>query len=445
MNSEHNPVALLVGQLQNAWQQQVVPEPQIRWVRWVIKPEQARLYEGFLKLESTEHGSIPDIPVVLLTPFEDSKYHSKALIQDWISSYEKDQNTQERLASNALTNDWNLSYFKEKLNDDSADFDQLLLELLKNFQKAMPDAKRHLVLCLFPYTIQSVAVYQNWMDTLLGLGLPEKTRLMVFDQVEQNYFEPLQTKYKTLAKSLSVSLDLDGAMQKLARSGDPNDPEVQFRQCMLEMGNSAAKNNRKRLHLWGEKGLEVTQKSGNKTAFATAHAVYAGMLFQFKEYDTIDRLLQRGCTIAKQAKQAGDETVNAILLQIQGYMAASAHHQKDIDKATDLFCEQAEMAAAFRMGQQALSIYCTAYTLIQKKNPDRYNEVLKRAYTYGKGLPLETLRSSAMLQVAWDYYNATETDIQKKIDVFMKELEGKAWKEKIASQEQALKAGISLT
>ncbi len=445
MNSEHNPVALLVGQLQNAWQRQVVPDEQIQWVRWIIKPEQARLYEGFLKLESTEHGAIPDIPVVLLTPFEDSKRHSRALIHDWVSNYEEDQKTKDRLTNDAMTLEWDLPYFKQKLKEESGDFNQLLLELLKKFQRALPDTRRHLVLCLFPYTIQAVEDYRNWMETLLAIGLPQKTRLMVFDQVEQNYFEPLQAKYKTIAKSLAVTLDLDGAMQKLARSGDPNDPEVQFRQCMLEMGNSAAKNNRKRLHHWGEKGLEVTQKTGNKTAFATAHAVYAGMLFQFKEYDTLDRLLKRGLSISKQAKQAGDETINAILLQIYGYMAASAHHQKDIDKATDLFCKQAEMAATFGMGQQALSIYCTAYTLIQKKNPNRYNKVLKMAYTYGKGLPVETLRSSAMLQVAWDYYNATETDIQKKIDAFMKELEGKAWKEKIASQEQAVKAGISLT
>ena len=191
---------------------------------------------------------------------------------------------------------------------------------------------------------------------------------MVFDHRPENYFEPIQLKHKEISKSLFVDLDIDAAMKKIALSGDPNDPEVQFRECVVEMGNSAAKNNRKRLHLWGEKSLEVSQKTGNKASFATAHAMYAGMLFQFKEFDTIDKLLHRGLTIAKQGKAAGDETVNAIILQLYGYMAASAHHQKEIEKATDLFCEQAALAASFGLGQQALSIYITAYTLIKKKN-----------------------------------------------------------------------------
>ncbi|SIT01266.1 hypothetical protein SAMN05421766_10712 [Zobellia uliginosa] len=445
MNNEHNPVALLVTQIQQKWLQDVSPHDEVNWVRWLIKPEQARLYEGFLKLESSPHGIIPDIPVVLLTPFVDSKVHSKNLISDWLESFKNDERLKEQIEGNFLQFDWDPDYFKQKLKNKEGDFDSLLIEFLASFQKALPNPEQHLVMALFPYTVQATEDYKNWMETMLGLGMPPKTRLMVFDHHPKNYFESVQIKHKATCKSLWIDLDLDGAMKKIAMSGDPNDPEVQFRECMIEMGNSTAKNNRKRLHLWGEKGLEVTQKTGNKTAFATAHGVYAGMLFQFKEYDTVDKLLRRGLAIAKQGKASGDDTANAIILQLYAYMASSAHHQNEIEKATELFCEQAELAISFGLGQQALAIYINAYTLIKKKNPPRYKELLKRAFDYGRTLPEEQLKSSGIGQIAWDYYNSTQGTTLRTIDSFMVDLEGKDWKQKMERQAQNMKNSISIS
>ena len=69
MLSEHNPIAELVHQIQQKWIDEASPFQNLKLVRWLIKPDEARLYEGFLKLESTEHGAIPEILVAMLTPF----------------------------------------------------------------------------------------------------------------------------------------------------------------------------------------------------------------------------------------------------------------------------------------------------------------------------------------------------------------------------------------
>ncbi|WP_276166944.1 hypothetical protein [Zobellia alginiliquefaciens] len=443
MNSEHNPVAQLVSQIQQKWIADIAPNEHIKWVRWVIKPEQARLYEGFLRLESSSHGSIPDIPVVLLTSFQDSKVHSKMLIKDWLNNFEKDEKIQENIKNGKLELAWDIAYFKEELQKDDIDFNALLIELLGSFQKSLPDTEQHLVLSLLPYTIQSTQNYNDWMDTLLAIGLPDKVRFMVFDHIPENYFEPIQIKYKDVAKSLLVDLDLDGATKKIALSGDPNDPELQFRECMLEMGNSAVKNNRKRLHLWGEKGLEVTQKTGNKASFASAHTVYAGMLFNFKEFDTIDKLLQRAMTIAKQGISSGDESVKPIHLQTYGFMAASKQHQNEAETATDLFCQQAELAISYRMVQQALTAYMTAYTLIKKKNASRHREIVAKAYNFARTLTPEELKTSPIGHIALEHHSLSNPEVQRKIDSFMTELENKNWKEQLQIQEQNLKTSVS--
>ena len=63
MTYEHNPVIELLRQIQRKWTDDVSLFPKLKLVRWLIKPEEARLYEDFLKIESTEHGAIPEILV----------------------------------------------------------------------------------------------------------------------------------------------------------------------------------------------------------------------------------------------------------------------------------------------------------------------------------------------------------------------------------------------
>ncbi|MBU2998083.1 hypothetical protein KO500_16700 [Cellulophaga baltica] len=442
MNNEHNPVAQLVTDIQQKWLKEISPYPHLQWVRWIIKSDQARLYEGFLRLESTPHGAIPDIPVVLLTPFENSNIHSKHIIRDWLDNFEKDQKTQDKITKGHLNFVWDFQYFKKELQQKNTNFDVLLVELLKSFQEALPNSENHLTLALFPYTVQSPSDYKLWMDKLLTLGLPIKTRLMVFDYEPENYLESLQIKFKSVSKSLIVPIDLEGAMKKIAINGDPNDPELQFRQCMLEMGTSVTKNNRQRLHQWGQKGIEVTQKSGDKSSFATAHTVYAGMLFNFKEFDTIDKLLKQALTIGKQALNSGDNTAKAIVLQTYGFMASSMQHQKNIDAAADLFCKQAEVAISFQMVQQALAAYITGYTLVKKKRKKRYKVIVQEAYEFGITLTEEELKTSSLNIVALEYYSFSDKKTQNKIDAFMNVLEDENWKEKLAREQANFKAGI---
>src|SRR6185295_5733161 len=90
MNTEHNPIAVLVSKIQQKWMQEVHPFKELKLVRWIIRSEQARLYEGFLKLESSPHGSVPEVFVVLLTPFEEKKTFSKKLITHWLDQYKEE-------------------------------------------------------------------------------------------------------------------------------------------------------------------------------------------------------------------------------------------------------------------------------------------------------------------------------------------------------------------
>ena len=87
--NEHNPIAQLVNKIQQTWQEKISGRAELRFVRMLIKPEEARVYEGFCKLESSPHGRLPEVFVTQLTDFEAEDSFSGALIKDWLQTYDQ--------------------------------------------------------------------------------------------------------------------------------------------------------------------------------------------------------------------------------------------------------------------------------------------------------------------------------------------------------------------
>ena len=441
MNNQHNPIAQLITSIQEKWLNEVSPHEHIKLVRWMIKPDQARLYEGFLRLESTPNGSLPEVPLVLLTHFESETTYSNHLIKDWIENFKKDETLHKDLSDRGITLDWDIEHF-EKQHENVSDHDLLLLEMLSTFQKAMPDNKLPLVLSLYPYSVSSPEAYAKWINQMMQIGLPDRTRLMVFDYAHENYFNQVFKTHTEQSKSLSVPLDLQGAINKIASSGNPNDPEVQFRKCMIEMSKAVSKNKLNSLHHWGEKGMAVTQKTGQKSAFATAHVIYAGNLFHFKEFEQIDTLLKKGITIAKQGVKAEDQACISVLIQAIGFSASSKQLQKQKEEAADLFCKQADTAITHGFAPQALSAWWLGYNVIKKRDKKRYKTLVQKAYEYGITQKPELLQSTCMAYIAADYYNIADKNsddtLCAKIHLFMTEVENETWRETVEEHRKEM-------
>ena len=159
MNNEHNPIAQLVSKIQNKWNSDVTPHGHLRLVRWLIIPSQARLYEGFLRLESTAHGSIPDMVIALLTPFKSTERHSSTIIKDWIESYRKDSENIESYAKNNPDFVWDPGNFEKKISKEAYQNNLLFIEMAKAFQEALPERNRVLTFALYPYSIEDTKEY----------------------------------------------------------------------------------------------------------------------------------------------------------------------------------------------------------------------------------------------------------------------------------------------
>ncbi|MFD2726302.1 hypothetical protein [Hyunsoonleella rubra] len=441
MSNEHNPIALLVSKIQQTWNSEISPHQDINLVRWIIKPEQSKLYEGFLKLESTPHGNIPDMLLVLLTPFSSIEHHSKQIISEWAKAYREYQATTNQSDEKKNTSNWDVDAFEQQLTDNSDSNNQLLVKMITSFQNSLPE-NRPFTLALFPYTVEDTKAYSKWLHSILKQGIPPNNRLMIFDHANERYFDYLCDKYEISSRSLAVPLDLEGAVSKLANSGDPNDPEIQFRQCILKMSKCVKNKNMTELQKWGEKGLLITQKTGIKSMYSTAHIIYAAMLFNFKEFELVDTLLMKGLALAKQGLKAGDDVCKSLIIQYYGFQASSKQLQKKYEEATNLFCKQADTANEIGYPQQSLNAWWMAYSSIKKLDKERYKLIVEKAYKNGIKLDKDTLKSTSMGFIAADYYNildgTKESDTCLEINQFMFDLEGENWKADVETQRKAL-------
>lgn len=433
MLSEHNPIAELVYQIQQKWIEEASPFPELKFIRWLIKPEEARLFEGFLKLESTEHGVIPEMVVAMLTPFRHEETYSRDIINDWIKAYKDDKKTQEKLNAKGIIHTWQPETFITNATEENTNEDLHLLKMIKSFQQDLPDKSIRLVVALFPYSVHNMDGFMRWLNTMLKKGIPDEISFMIFDHVGENYFDNFFEKNTDTTKTIHVNLDMDGAVSKIAKIGDANSPEVKFRECILEMGKALQNNNRTRLDEWGEKALLVTQKSGLKSMFAAAHIIYAGMLFNFKQFDKIDPLLNKGLAIAQQGLKLDDMACRPLLIQLYGYIAASKQHQKKMPEAINAYEKQGDTAITYQLPGMALAPYQQAYTLSKKNLPKQYEELIEKAFTTGITLQKDEQVSSNFAAVAYDYFNwhqqnqrwdeATATDNK------LKEIFGEDWKD----------------
>jgi hypothetical protein len=441
MNTDHNPIAELITRIQNKWTKEASPFPEYKVVRWLIKPEQARLYEGFLRLESTEYGTIPEVLITMLTPFENKETYVSALMHEWDKAYNEDVNTQKKLEEKGKAR-WTPDSMIENIrgnnhNNSHNKYDEFnidgLLKMLSHFKQTMIGDDMGLVIALFPHSIQDMGAMNLWLNQLVKMPFPENIRFMIFDHAGENYFKYALKNNPDKIKTLICELDLDGAISKIAKMGNPNSPEVKLRECILEMGKGVQSKNKHHVHIWGQKALDATQKSGSASMYATAHILYAGMLFNFRQYEKIDLLLEDGLPIAEKGLQTEEAASRPLVVQYYGFKAASKQLQGRYRDALFAYEQQASKAVEFHLTGLALTPLRQAYDLSKKHQPERYDELITKAFAVGKSLEKEEQLNSSFPVIALDYLQWLEmkrmTEKTLSTELEMIQLLGPDWKE----------------
>lgn len=429
--NEHNPVALAISMLQEKWRN-AVKDSDYRFVRWVIERENADIFKGFLKLESTPHGSLEETFIILFTPFETPYAFAYALANDWLEIFEHE------MQQGTLPQWDDLADLKEELQTLSSDANyqgediRFLMKLLKSF-KQYEGKKAKLVVGLLPYAVAESKQYVKWLDSVL-YQLPNGLMIMTVDYCGHETQERLFGKENPERISLMAKnlFDANKIYRQLATAGNPDDPQVVFRTCMFEMGEAAKNGNKQGVYHWGEKALLATQGSGDKLFWAAAHIVYVGFLFGFKDTEKIEKLIENGNQICEQLLTDENQKNAAaeLMAQFYGYKAAYLNILKKYKESIACFEQQAALLIANGQAVLSLGAFQNALLVAARHQSGKVPDIAGKGFAAGYPLADELLRTSGFPVIAYHYlkHSIADDEQRKEIEHRMAYLYTDEWK-----------------
>ncbi len=425
----HNPIALAISLLQDKWQA-ATNDQDYRLIRWLIEKDDTAVFNGFLKLESTVHGSLEETFIVLFTPFLETHTYAYFLIKDWLELFAME-------TQNEGVPQWeDYPRFKkqwEQLSPEEHHQEEnsyLLAALLQSFKKYRSKNKK-LVFGLIPYANNNEKQYVNWVENMLVL-LPDDVALMIVDDLKNEKYERLFNKEEKGRITLSTDkcFDTQNIYKQLATSGNPDDPHIAFRQCVFSMGESARKGNKQDVYDWGEKALACTQGSGDKLLWASAHIVYAGFLFGFKSTEKIHQLLDNGMNITRTMldNEATQTAASGLLGQFYGYKAAYLNMLGEHTESISWFEKQADLYVQYKQEILSIGAFQNALLVASKHHKSKVSQIAEKAFPIGYAQADESLRSSGFPILAYHYLRVCKEDERKDIETRMAYLYGEDWK-----------------
>ncbi|CVK17226.1 hypothetical protein Ga0061079_1262 [Apibacter mensalis] len=437
MNNEHNPIALRINRIQQKWKDKIQGK-NYKVVRFLLEDEDdLPLINGFYKLESSIYRSIDEVLVVMLTDFVNSNEYSYLLAKDWIGEYEKNLSKHPNLP-------WKeFSEYKEKLQQANPEQLQgrLLIDLLSSYQKCMPNQTENLRIGIIPRKISSYQDFAKWIEKF-AMQLPQGIGIVLTDYTQNLYYSRLMNNSNFSGCSLTVeSQNMKDAYEELIKSGNPADPQVKFNTCMLEMGKKASEQNKKGVYHWGKKLLEIGQSTADKSIWASAHLIFAGFLFGFKDVN-IHPLLDKGIAICQSQLKNNDTSSLSILLQLYNYKASYYSIENKPAKAWECFIKSTEEAMHHQHIMEAISSCKNAIIVAEKhfmKSDMNYymeNGFFKKVYSQGD----EFIKATEFNFIANYYLSNSRILTQKEyqtINERMVNLYGHKWRHQAYSKLQA--------
>lgn len=431
--NHHNPITIRLDEMVNVWNKNV--RPHHRLIRWMLKPEDHRMYEGFCRFEASPHGKLDNLFVFFYTPFSSPETYSHDLMENWLREYD-DPKQRQLLKKAGVSQDWDVRLFRNAVaHKDYAACDNLIHAMIESYKQYINQADAPFVFSLLPKQMTHPQHMMQWMAVWMKKAI--NTQLLVFDHVDGNFWGPVFEEYANEAVTLQHDLRMQEAIRQIATAGAATDPYAFFRKCMFGMGDASVKKNKDLLINWGEKAIESAKKTGDKSLLATAYISFAGMLFGFKDHNRIGALLDTGMRLCKQEIASGKHDLKSLLLQFYTYKGADLQLQKERKEALQWFIKAGDEAVAYEFLQPAISAYYKAYVFAEYKswNEDKM-QVCKKALQLTTRLSNEEIQASEHPFMAYTWVNEKQDELAEMVDEKMNQVYGADWRRTVEELKQ---------
>ncbi|WP_136668188.1 hypothetical protein [Flavobacterium sp. H122] len=429
-SNEHNPIAVRISKIAKLWTSIREKKPKAKFFQLLCNQEDFILVSGFIRIEASEHGKSMDSFLLFSVDFENESQFLSDFINEWLTSFERDLEKHP---------DWHWEDF-EKLKEEfqslpknkSDKLKDFLTELLVSFKKFEAKKENLIVIGLVPKKVTDYEKYNIFLKKIIGL-LPDDYGILAIDfKGKEKHTELVSDLDMSAVQIVIPDQNTAGSYKELATQGNPNNPQVKFRKCLFEIGESAAENDRAKVHYWGKQMLEVTQSTGDRSFWASAHLIYAGFLFQFKDDDNIFKLLDKGIRISE-AEYKNNPQATGTLMQLYAYKASYYSIIGKTDEAIQNFIKQSQIAEDAEMIEQMILAHIYALLLIKNENNDLYKKIIRKSFQKGYPLSDEQLKVINFAFITERYLDLDNNEMmiseKHQIEDRMKSIYGNDWRE----------------
>lgn len=433
--NEHNPITQRLDEMVAVWKKNV--QPHHRLIRWMLKPEESRMYEGFCRFEASPHGKLDNLFVFFYTPFQSARTYGIDLIKNWISDYDQSEEQRKLLAARGVKGDWDIAIYRKAVeNKDFEAGDALLADMITSYRNWLGLRDAPFVFSVLPKENGSTFSFNSWLKQWVKQAQDKNIQLLVFDHSEGNYWGKTFEKYADISCSLHHDLRMKEAVQQIATAGAATDPHANFRLCMFEMGKAVARKDVRDVQHWGDKALIIGKKCGDKMLLATAYITYAGMLFSFDKHQKISALLDDGLRLCRAELAAGNEGIRTLILQYYTYKGAHCQIVGLHKEAFKWFIKAGDEARNFGFISNAVSAYYKAYVFAEYRNEgEQMEQSMVRAMQLTGQLTDEEIPASEYPFLAYAFLNKPSTGnddgLRKAAEEKMIKHYGRNWKGKV--------------
>src|SRR5688572_11839293 len=173
--NEHNPITVRLDEVVQVWKKNVLPQHSL--IRWMLKPEDHRMYEGFCRLEASPHGKLDNLFVFFYTPFTNAKTYSHALLQNWLNEYD-DPQQQKLLAGAGIKNTWDVQAFRKAVEEkDYPACDRLLPAMIQSYKQFIAQPAAEFVFSVLPKQMSSPQQFIKWLQQWMEQPKPTTIQL----------------------------------------------------------------------------------------------------------------------------------------------------------------------------------------------------------------------------------------------------------------------------
>ncbi|MFK7050546.1 MULTISPECIES: hypothetical protein [Flavobacterium] len=441
-SNEHNPIAVGISKIAKIWDNTRKKNPQARLFQFLCHQEDFILINGFIQIEASAHGKSPDSFLLFSIPFENENQFLYDLLKEWITAFDNDLKKYPQ---------WKWEDFEELKNQfhtlshkNSNELKNLFIRLLISFKKFESKKDNLILLGLVPKKVSDYDDFNLFIKSLMTPILQDYGILLIDFKGKEKH-----TKTVENLQSRAVTMDIPDqnmtrSYKELATQGNPNDPQVKFRKYLFELGESAAKKDKEQIHYWGKQMLSLTKSTADHSFWASAHLIYAGFLFQFKEEPHILRLLDKGILIAE--KEYPNQPILAgTLIQLYSYKASYYSMIGNTEKAVDNFVKQAQIAEKAQLIEQMILAHIYALLLLKNDRSAVYQKIIQNSFEKGYPLSDELLKGINFAFITEKYLALNSANItpseKNQIEERMQSIYGQEWREyakKITSSTQPI-------